>query len=510
MSKMKIGVNVFSSKIEEGHPSIEIPFQKGGFDFTVCHFSPGEYTVKEACAKIKQVMEKCREKGVEIIVNHEWQNFQHDCVGKDGWDWADGGDGCHRLNLPDEYKQTLASQENCVGIMYDEFEHTIINRNLSLELASKGKIKENVFPLLKEKNIIKQGELLSNQLKEYADSIKEKGVKTFCGEHVFPVLFHTFARNGITPNFKSQKESYSNVQYAVAAGAALEYNTELFNCVDLWYRLKCPGHTPKEMFSNLCFAFLAGVDRVYVETAHHFVDKDKNGNDVYNEYGKKYSEFAKNYRNASRDYSVRDYRPEIGIIRYDSAFWGQKDPVMWKYMLFGNKDIKPVKQSYEWLQAMHTVTHGETSKYGISWSKISPWSLRKHRSFASMNGAAVFDDRVRRDKLESLNLCFLCGESIEKETLADVYSLVKDGLTVVTPKRFLPDELKSRANGAYSEIPDGKGKWMVSENLCSRRVRKNAAPFLGNKGEIKLRFGENRVVRLKIDKNGEGFTVLKR
>ena len=45
------------------------------------------------------------------------------------------------------------------------------------------------------------------------------------------------------PNFKSMKESCTNLTFAVAAGAALEYGTELWTCVDLWYRQSFPGHS---------------------------------------------------------------------------------------------------------------------------------------------------------------------------------------------------------------------------------------------------------------------------
>ena len=44
--------------------------------------------------------------------------------------------------------------------------------------------------------------------------------KQFAGEHVFPVLYHIFASCGITPNFKSQKESFSNIQQNTPSSAA--------------------------------------------------------------------------------------------------------------------------------------------------------------------------------------------------------------------------------------------------------------------------------------------------
>ena len=125
-----------------------------------------------------------------------------------------------------------------------------------------------------------------------------------------------------------------------------------------------------------------------------------------------------------------------------------------------------------------------------------------------MNGLAVFDDRVKKETLGSLKLCFLCGVRISPETLADVDALAEEnGLTVVCPKRFVPAKYRDRIKDGYTEIPAGKGCYIVTDDLDSARVQKRIAPFLGNKGEIKLRFGD-KTVRLAVDKKGEAFSVL--
>ena len=93
-----------------------------------------------------------------------------------------------------------------MGVMYDEFEHVIINRNLSLALDSKYNIDKPTFKLCENNDVLSQSDLLDEQLDKYATELKDKGAKTLSGEHVFPVLFHKFAKAGIIPNFKSQKE----------------------------------------------------------------------------------------------------------------------------------------------------------------------------------------------------------------------------------------------------------------------------------------------------------------
>ena len=161
----------------------------------------------------------------------------------------------------------------------------------------------------------------------------------------------------------------------------------------------------------------------------------------------------------------------------------------------------------EWVRAMNIITHGETGNGGLSWGKIELRSLRKHRSFASMNGAAVFDDNVRKEKLESLKLCFLCGRQISPETLTDVRELVREnGLTVVATKKYMPKDLET--NGFFiKEAKDGSGVWINPVDLRLPQLRKRLAAFTGEKGEMTYRFG-GKTVKMKIDKDGEGFELI--
>lgn len=502
--RLKIGFNNNARRILRNEPGFTVPVKRGGgVDFVICHHDTTEMTVDEASAEAERLAELFAENGLDFVANFEFQNFNYDCISPDGCDWANGnGDGTHRLSLPEKYLAALGKKGNCRGVMYDEFEHVIINRNLSIYMDSGFRKDLPVFLNHAGKDVVEQGELLGKQIKEYADKIKSGGAERLMGEHVFPVLFHTFARNGVTPNFKSQKESLSNVQFAIAAGAALEYGTELWNCVDCWYRLTFPGHSAEEMYNNLVFAYLAGVDRVYVESSEAFYDRK-----VRTPYGRAFNKFTSEYRGKERDYNVQDYKPEIGIIRYDDTFWGQGHTKhFWRNMLFGNPAIKAGAPAREYIKAFNIITHGATGNSSISWGAIEPHSLTRHRSFAPMNGAAVFDDRVGKDKLESLKLCFLCGYHISNETKKAVAELVKEnGLTVVTPSRLAPLYVTMKCTGGRTEVRDGKGTWIVCDDLSSRKLEKRLRPFLGEKDEIKLTFGD-KTVRMKISGKGDKIT----
>ncbi len=507
--KLQIGFNTFDSHVRSHSMDCDGLIKKcGGVDFVVCHFDPGGEDLQTECEKAKAAAARLKELGVPFVANFEVQNFNDHVVTADGFDFANHADGTHRLELPEEYIRAIKEGGDLISVMYDEFEHTIINRNLSILLASRLKTDKPVFPPAFTDKMRVQGETLSRQIGEYVQTLKDRGAPAVSGEHVFPVLYHTFARNGMILNFKSQKEIFTNVQFAIAAGAALEYGTPLWTCVDLWFMNTFPGHSAEEMYYNLLFAYLAGADRAYVEASNAFVS-NVNGEEAFNAYGEAFSWFVSQFRGKDRGYNVQDYKPQIGIIRYDDTFWGQgTTPVVWRNELFGNPNVKPGKQNKEWIKAFRLITHGETTRGGLAWDRVEPQSfLRKHRSFASMNGAAVFDDRVAPEKLASLKLCFLCGEYISEATLQGVKKLVhENGLTVVTPKRFAPAGVRSTVHAAYREVPDGKGKWIVCEDLYDRRLKKSIAPFLGSKGEMTFTFGD-KTIRLAISKDGETFSI---
>ena len=499
---MRLGINMHFNNIREDGPQFRCVCDK--VDFLVAHTDPHIADLPVSTEKTLAAAKLLDDRGIDYVANFEFQNFGHDATAPDGTEWVLNTDSLHRLEIPEAYIRSLNASPHFKGVMYDEFEHAIINQNVSIILASKGKIKKSVFALLDGDDPYEQGELLNRQIGEYAAQIKGKGAELFIGEHVFPVLFHTFARNGMIPNFKSQKESVTNLNFAVAAGAALQYGTPLWTCVDCWFRMTNPGHSADEMYYNLKFADLAGVNNAYVESPSVFLDESGRPN----EYAERFAAFSGSGRNRERSYDIHDYRPEIGVIRYDDTYWGQGDPVMWRYMLFGNKRIKPDRRSKEILGLFYLITHGETSKRCFNWDKIHPWALRRHRSFMTMNSAAVFDDRVR-EGLESVKLCFLSGIHISDETLAYVAELVrKNGLTVVTPKRFAPEPVRGKAGKTYAEIADGKGLWIVTDRICSNRVRKKIAPYLGRKGEMRLTFDGGREIRLRISKDGNSFEVL--
>lgn len=500
MKDMQIGLNVFWNK-NELQKNSQIMLASGAkLDFVVCHLNVVDKTLERACEIAEAISDTFSLYGIPFIANFEQANFNRECRGEDGFEWANHPDGTHRMVFPEKLMKALNKNNNLIGVIYDEFEHMIANRNAGVGLDAK----LNVFTLPENASVMSDGEKLRKDVRSYVSDIKETGVKQFAGEHVFPILYHMFASSGITPNFKSQKESFSNIQYALAAGAAYQYNMELWNCVDMWFMRTHPGHSAKEMYNNMVFAYESGVSRMYVESSVPMVTGDE-----INDLGREFVRFTQEYFGKKRDFGVSDLRPSIGVIRYDDTYWGQSGILLWKRILFGDERLKPNGKNREYLRVFHMLTHGETCVNGINWGRFTPWSLKKHRSFAAMNSALVFDENVKKEKLESLKLCFLCGEYISPETMNAVHTLVREnGLTAVTTARFLPDAIKARYLNPTKVIHDGKGQWIVVKSFRSLKLKRLIKRYLGNAHELTVRFKDHERT-FRISKDGEELTPVR-
>ena len=498
---MRIGLNVFERQMLERQPAFTLPLANGA-DFLVCHTSPDALGFADEYKKAEALAELARETGAELIANFEFQNAARSYRGSGGHEWCAAPDGGCRLCPDPAFLRALGAAGNLRGVIYDELEYAVSTRNLSQWWGSKLRFGAPVFRLPPCKNAFTQGEAFSAALTAYVKELGAMGVPKLAGEHVFPILYHTFARAGMVPNYKSMKESCTNLSFAVAAGAALEYGSELWTCVDLWFRQSFPGHSAAELYHNLLFSRLAGVNRAYVESAPALVQGGR-----LNDRGEAFLRFVKEYKGKARAYDIADYRPEIGIIRYDDTYWGQN--FFWDHGLFGCPRLRPDRRSREWIGAVNAVTFGESGKISFNLNRIDHTLLKGHRSFCSMNALAVFDDRVRAPVLSSLKLAFLCGVHVSPETLADVETLVREnGLTAVTPPRFLPERLRGLAKGELTQIKDGVGAWIVTNSFSSPALRRLLRPFCGAQGTIRLPFTDREVL-LRISPDGETFETVR-
>ena len=519
-----IGIDNSGDQTKPGDFFNPVAMDSLGVDFVVYHYRGPKGTVEEEAKKMEKLGSDFQKANLNVVVNVECGNWALEMKSTDGYEWVSQPDHLHLFKFPPPVLKSLTQSDAVWGIQYDELEHSQITRNLSITLRNPGV------------ELVSLAETTGMDFKS-ADSAVYEGAKSLVGEcrsynncqvlteHVWPVLFHNFARAGMTPVYKQMKENWSNIWASCAMGACLQYDQELWACIDFWHYNNYPGHSAESLWSNLLFAYWAGVDKAYVESVgKHTYEIDDHDVLTLKERGRALSRFAKEYvpRNP-RPYTFRDLEPEIAIIRFDDTQWGQgpdtyctvddgdkKVNLYWKDWLFGAYDLRTSPESEEWIKAWHTITHGMVKKESLSWNAGNIYEGMAYRCFAPANSAVVFDDSVTKAHLGSVKLAFLCGLFIREETLDDVCELVREnGLAVVTSKRFAPKELVAQYISGTSEFKDGKGKWIITDDMAGDALKRMVAPWTGNDNEIVFRFKGNKKVVMTISPDGKEVSVEK-
>ena len=494
-----------------------------GVDFVVYKYRGPTGTIQDEAEKLERVAESFEEKNLPIVINVETGNWSLDKISKDGYNWVRQPGNLHLFKFPPQVIKSLNRSPVVWGIMYDELEHSQITRNLSITLKNPG-VEMVSLAETTGMDFKTADKAVYEGAKSLVDECRLYGTRKVLAEHVWPVLFHNFARADLTPAYKQMKENWSNVMAACAMGACLQYNKELWACLDLWHHNTFPGHSAEELWGNLLFAYWVGTDKAYVENVGALYDINGSGNIELTEWGKVYRSFAKKYvAENSRPYTFRDFEPEIAIIRFDDTEWGQGEDVYctvedengeidlhWRDWLFGAYDLHSRPESKEWISAWHTITHGMVNKESLSWNAGNYYGDIPHRSFAPANSPVVFDERVTKEYLEKVKLAFLCGLYLSERTLADVSSLVREnGLVAVTSHRFAPRKFSDAYINGTKVFEDGKGKWIITDDMAGDDVKKLVKPFLGKEDEISYKFKGNRIVTMKISADGNSLKILK-
>lgn len=521
-----IGIDNSGDKTNPGDFFNPVAMDSLGVEFVVYHYRGPEGTVEDEAEKMKKMGADFQQAGLKVVVNVECGNWALDMKSSDGYEWVNQPGNLHLFKFPPSVLKILGQSDAVWGIQYDELEHSQITRNLSITLKHPG-IELVSLAETTGMDFKSADSAVYHGAKSLVNECRSGGIQQVLTEHVWPVLFHNFARAGMTPAYKQMKENWSNIMASCAIGACLQYNQELWACIDLWYHNNFPGHSDESLWSNLIFAYWAGVDKAYVESiGNHIYEIDDHNRLILTEMGKILSRFSKEYvpRNP-RPYTFRDLEPEIAIIRFDDTEWGQgtetyctvdvsdmkKVKLYWKDWLFGAYNLRTSPESEEWIKAWHTITHGMVKKESLSWNACNIYDGMAYRCFAPANSVVVFDDSVTKKNLGSVKLVFLCGLFISEKTLEDVGHLVrKDGLVVVTSKRFAPREFVTKYESGTKAFKDGKGKWIITDDMASDDLKKMVAPWTGNDNEIVFRFKGNRKIVMTISPDGKEVDVKKK
>jgi hypothetical protein len=308
------------------------------------------------------------------------------------------------------------------------------------------------------------------------------------GEFLFPVMQHTVARAGLNVAPKILKETCGPAMLAVALGAARQYGVEFWIDVDYWWHNETIGHSLERFESALKMAYWSGADKIYVEGGGLY----SKGHPLANQIESAYINFLKQYvLTHPRPYSWRDFRPEIGIIRFDDTCFDIRQGYLGEYPgpLYGH--IPAGTANTEWLSIWSLLSHGFIRTDSLS----HQWESRRFGSrtlFVPLHNMAVYDHEVDAMTLDGLKLIFLTGEIISEETFKAVADLVRNGATCVLPPRLAPKDSDFNTVQNITLVPDSAGQWLILpefyrlhyETFCAGPVntllRGTLAPLIGD------------------------------
>jgi hypothetical protein len=240
-------------------------------------------------------------------------------------------------------------------------------------------------------------------------------------------------------------------------GAARQYGVEFWIDVDYWWHNETIGHSLERFESALKLAYWSGADKIYVEGGGRYAKGHSLGEQIENAY----INFLRDYVPAHpRPYTWRDFRPQIGIIRYDDTCFDIRQGYLGEYPgpLYGHVPAGPANT--EWLNIWSLLSHGFIRTDSLS----HQWESRRFGSrslFVPLHNVAVYDHQVDASTLAGLKLIFLSGEVIPSETFQAVANLVKQGTTCVLPPRLATPESGLASIREITLVPDSAGQWLV-------------------------------------------------
>ena len=480
------------------HPKGKQILEEFRFNFLVTHHLPRP-TILQNRNYIRSLDRWCQDADVEWVANLESANFRKEHIDDKGLDWFNRPDGRHFWLFPDEVLKEYGECKRLWGFMYDEAAHMQNSRNKIAGLDA---------PWIFDP----EGHTLEGAAKGFTEAVRKieqlhakHGIR-LSTEHVFPVLFHSFARARWTPCTKVLKENWSPAYIACALGAALQYDRELWISPDLWKLGKYPGHSPDEYRSALLLAYHMGADRIHTENLAFQSKKHPHGSlvrltqDDYEltEYGKVAKWFGRDYMpNTPRAYSFRDIKPRVAIIRQPDACWGQSDSWL-PDTLFGHKQWQSNAKTEAWLKIWHLLSRGVIPENSLSWHNLKIRNTLPYQVFCPLDGVVAFDHHVGIKNLKGVEVIFLTGLGLTAETQEAVKQSVADGATCVALPHLLPKRIRQKT-GENGELRDGKGCWVATTDFLAAHVKQRVQHVIPKSDEIRYRFGDHVVVFEPVD-----------
>ncbi|MCZ8519526.1 MULTISPECIES: hypothetical protein [Paenibacillus] len=482
-----------------------------GADFYVHHVIP-------EAENVQQVMSDAAEAGLDVCLGNEYGNINGP--------WAEG---TNRYDLTDTATVQAAGSGRCIGLLYDEPEHLQIN---AAQYRKDGWYPHwgSVDGLSLEASRRRVGDAVSDR-RLHVERLLEQAGKAeapmpLISEHVFPVMYHTFARAGMDLCPKIMKESFQSLQLATALGAAKQYGRSLWICADLWgpdagewftRYPGFPGHSPEEFESALKLGYLMGPSHLFVENVDVLLRHTPQGFRK-TEYGEVWEQFTRSFVPAHPlSWNHSQAEADIAVIASDDANYGQNERV------FGSRTLESGEAQKSVFHIWHLLSRGTIPSHG-SCMHIPGYEFPRHElkrtvapeAFPLENGRTaagfpvhglfyparsvlVFDDEVTRETLGKPGLILTGGTSLSERTFRALVTRAEEGGVVVIAKWLIPEGCPQELTVSGRR---GAGQWIVTDHFLEEQVKEAAEPFLGEPGCWTQRFGTSEVRIAAMNKEG--------
>ena len=463
-----------------------------GADFYVHHVIP---TVHDHVPLLRDLDDA----GIDVVLGNEYGNINGPYV-----------DGTNRYDLPGQLVRDAAASGRLAGVLYDEPEHLQIHADQYRRDAHLPHFGQTAG--LDADDAIGVIDTTVRAIVRDVDAATAQGGGApvpVLAEQVFPVMFHTLARAGMTPAPKVMKESFQPLQLGTALGAAVQYDRELWICADLWgpdvgpWLTRAPGfpgHSPAEFASALRLAYLFAPTRLFVENIDVLVRHRGAGAFERTAHGEVWREFVRDFvPRHPLHWSHRDARADIALVHADDSDFGRG------HRPFGNRDTTAPATSRSVFAAWHALSHGQLPDHGsclhapgydfprheLDAVPRSQFPLETgaaaqthlHGLFQATRSVLVFDEHVRSDQLADAGLVVVAGSRLPPATRHALRARAQAGATVL-----IADWLCGAEHPSTERV--GDGRWVVYESFDDPDAEEAIAAHAGSPDVWTQRFGD--------------------
>ncbi len=433
--------------------------------------------------------------GIDVVLGNEYGNINGPYV-----------DGTNRFDLPSGLVREAAAAGRLVGVLYDEPEH--------LQIHADQYRKDVHLPHFGDTDGMSTDAAITTidaTVRSIVGEVAKSGGPDIpvLSEQVFPVLFHTLARAGMTPAPKVMKESFQPLQLSTALGAALQYGRDIWVCVDLWgpdigpwftRAPGFPGHPPAEFASALRMAHLFSPSTLFVENVDALVRHRGDGVFTDTEFGEVWRDFVGDFvPRHPLSWSHRDATADIALVHADDSDFGRGERP------FGNRRANVPDTAQSVFAAWNLLSHGAIPSHGTC-QHIAGYDFPRHRLdelpreefplesavpagtathglFQPVRNVLVFDEQVTDGRLGDPGLILVAGSRLPAATGAMLRSRADAGADVVVPSWLSGEWRRSELVGA--------GRWIVYDEIVDAREEVEA--HLGPHDVWTQRFGATEV-----------------